>query len=249
MRAFILSMILCASSFAVPLPTGNWDTMYKEIHGNGEYSDQQRSLADRKARAYERDNGSIEKHAARTNRVLRGIFKIAVMNLKRYGFDDEARDIQQGWREHDGELQRIVAYGYRDIGDFKPLSDWLASAYDKIESKLGYQLCMTLKLSAIKSYNYGIPVFFQMCRYGETEAIHHGCGDSHLPSTPPNLHPYEGIVDLTAYFSVLIGCEIGTYGAGTFWICSPLAMLTEWVVDNKLCEPLTGFIFDKACGR
>ena len=163
------------------------------------------------------------------------------MNLKRQGYGDTAREVQEGWRGMDGELQRYASEG-RDIGDFDPFSVKLGILYLLIEAKLGYPLCYTLRITDIATYLWTPPVVFHPCVHGKTEYDYHFTQDN-----PASSHPYRGFFPTTTYWLTTIGCTIGTFGAGiVFPVCSPLAFLVEKGA-HWLSPKLATFIYEKSC--
>jgi len=212
---------------------------YTEIHGTGIYSTSDHSRADahreRLKKEFEREG--LTAMAERTDRALDGLFKIAVMNLKRRGYYEEADYIQRGWSRQKGQLQVLHASA-RDIGDFEPLMTWLAVAYEIIEFKLGYNLCYTLRISDLKTFNYTIPVVFKPCAHPLTDFTEHFVHDER----------YRGLCPVVAYWTTSITCSIATFGAGYFFICSPIAMLVELGFDKAVAPWLAPKIYNWACG-
>lgn len=231
----ILFAALCLSVMAQA------DTeMYEEIHGNGIYTvSQENEASGRLERLVRRfDEGGLVEMAEETERDLDGLFWIAVRNLKRRGHYGLAREIESGWRKQKDTLFILALKSNRDIGDFKPLSQWLATAYDKIEAALGLEICRALRLSDIKTYNYTIPVVFRPCSVNEMQYELHFIHDS----------KYRGFFPTTAYWATSITCSVATFGAGYFFICSPIAMLVELGADRWAAPWLAPRIWEAACG-
>ena len=258
MKKLMLILLVTCNAFACighegancreSLPAGDAQKMYEEIHGNGVYPTSFNPIAQRKAEKFAADADTTYAMAEYVNDNYRGMFKIAAMNLRKYGFKKESREVLNEWREHDGELNYLVALDRRAIADFAPLSQWIDKAYQKIcgEQALGYNICYALRLSDIYSVNHELIPFFSMCSYTPVQTIDVGCGDFHM--TPVPIHPVRGLEDITIYWSVVIGCDVITYGSGLiFPICSPIGMITERIFELKLCEPLTNKIYGWAC--
>lgn len=227
---FATAMVMCAISSGDD---------FTEIHGDGVYSTSQKNEANRRLKTIERD---FEKHglkgmAERTNAALGAVIKIGVMNLKRHGYSKEATEIQNGWKLHNGELQRLVANPGRDIGDFEPLNKYLAIAYFILEQKLGYDLCRTLRLSDIMTLNFCIPVVFAPCKYGESEFTKHFVHDD----------KYRGLAPVVAYWVTSLTCSVATFGAGYFFVCSPIGMLVELGTDRVVAPALAPKIYGWSC--
>lgn len=234
MRWLTLLLVFSFSAVADIQSSPEWI----EIHGNGQYTTAQYSAADRRLRSIERDfqrDGMIGM-AERTNAALRGLMKIAVSNLKRKGHYDTAREVENGWRSIDGDIISIVSN--RDITHFEPWSNALAMLYIAIEFKLGYQLCVILRLTDIATYIWTPVVVFNPCRYGKTEFLIHFAG---------NDPKYGSFAPVTSYWLTNIGCTIATFGAGTFWVCSPLAMLVEAGMEHVIAPRLGEWIYNASC--
>lgn len=216
------------------------DEAWTEIHGNGVYTTAQRQDAEKRAARIARDFD--ERHfvamADHTNLALRALIKIGYLNLRRNGYRAEAEKLRAGWQKFDGELVRIVSNPNRDIGDFEPLSAYLAMAYEVLEYKIGYKLCYILRLTDIKTLNFGIPVVFSPCKHTLNDFCEHFIHDE----------KYRGVAPVVTYWVTVITCSIATYGAGYFFICSPIGMLTELTMDKAVAPWLAPKIYNWACG-
>lgn len=222
---------------ATPAPASD---LYTEIHGDGHHTLSQKQDAERRLERMkaEVDREGLYGVAERTDRTLRGIMFIAVKNLKRRGFTQEANELSREWKRHENTLQILVMKPNRDIGDFKPLSEFLAKAYDKLEEKLGLEICRALRLSDIKTLNYAIPVVFAPCKHNELQFDLHLCHDS----------KYRGLLPVVAYWTTSITCSVATFGAGYFFVCSPIAMLVELGMDRVACPWLSPRLYEAFCG-
>lgn len=194
-----------------------------------EYSNQ-------KIESFQSDYEHFEKIAEKSNLALRSIFYIATLNLKKNGFNETAKEIENGWEKFDGRIVRIIQ-NERGIGDFKPMSEWLQKAYEKIEEKLGYQLCLALRLSDIKTINHGLYVLINLCEFEFNDFKEHFVNDGR----------YRGLLPVISYWATIMACSIGTYGIGYFFICSPIGMLVELGVDKKVAPYLAPKLYKLAC--
>lgn len=218
--------------------------MYTEIQGDGVYTTSDQSAASKsteRIKPYLQPGKRLDL-AKQTDVALDGVFRIAVMNLKRHGYKQEAKEMQKEWAKHSGEVYRVVSASSRKITDFDPLSKYLAVAYMILEEKLGYDICRALRLSDIQTFNYTIPVVFHPCQYGEEEFTFHFVDDD--PSTP---QPYRGFAPCLSYWLTVITCEVVTYGAGTFFVCGPIGMLVELGVKQVVAPFLASKIYDWSC--
>lgn len=210
-------------------------TQWEEIHGNGIYTTSQKKEANDKTKAAEKAFKDMERAATQSNLALRAIVKIGVKNLKRHHYYAEAYKMEAEWRMMDGKL--IKAVQSRHIGDFEPLSDWLAVAYEILELKLGIDICKTLRLTDIKTINYCIVVVFKPCTYGYSNFYDHFVTDE----------IYKGLAPVVSYWATVIVCDIASYGAGYFFICSPIGMLVERAVLYKVAPWAAPKLYDLAC--
>ncbi len=233
-------LLLCLSVFSTLSLADENDPLYTEIHGNGIYTTAQKSDGEKRAEKIARDleRGGLFRLAQRTTTALRGIYQIGISNLRRKGYRAEADQLQRDWDTVvSTEIMRVLNKKNRDIGDWEPLSIKLALAYELLEYKLGYQICFALRLTDLKSLNYGIPVVFQPCEYGLSEFHKHFVHDDR----------YRGVAPLVSYWTTVISCSIMTAGAGYFFICSPLGMAVELGMDKVVAPWLAPKIYNLAC--
>lgn len=245
MRAMLSIMILLCTATTGAL-AGSTEEMYAEIHGNGIYTTSEKCLAERKARYFSDDANDLQSLAERTELAIDAMIDVSVRNLRWRGYYSMARELSRNWSSHRGELQAIVyaqRYRGRDIGDFKPLLKFLDDAYHKVLTSLGWEVCYALRLTDIETINHALVVVFQPCQYGASEFGIHACHDPAKPEA------YRGLAPVVSYWTTLMTCEIATFQAGLFWICSPLAMLVERIVDNMICPWLAPKIYEASCGR
>lgn len=232
--------LLCATLRADESSSLESDPLWIEVHGNGIYTTSDKDAASKKAQKLgdEFNKGGMLALAKKTDRALESIIHTGYLNLRHKGFATEAAWLNNEWQKHVGEVERLVKNpSSRSIGDFEPLSKYLAIAYELLEFKLGYQLCYTLRLSDLKSLNYGIPVVFRPCPYGEAEFELHFIHDMR----------YRGLFPVVAYWSTVLSCSVATFGIGIFFICSPIAMLVELGVDRAVAPWLAPRLYSLAC--
>ena len=249
MKLLILALIVIFTNIA-GADQKQADKWYAEVNGDGTCSDYDNYsagkyvscfLAERRANNFGRSFDTPLKMAHITDKAIQGIMKIAAWNLGARGFEEEAIQLEQEMVYHEGEIERIISREGYDIGDFKPLSEWLTKVYSRLENVLGYEVCYALRLSDIKTINYALPVVFNPCPFGEKEFTIHFCHDPVKP-----LH-YRGLAPVIAYWSVDIGCSIGTFGAGWAFLCGPISSVVERFVDWKVAPYLAPRIFAKVC--
>lgn len=208
---------------------------WKEIHGDGTVTTEQKEIANKHTKDSETQLRNYTRVANRTNLALRAIVKIGVLNLYRKGYVYEAQKMDQEWKALDGKLVKAVQT--RNIGDFEPLSQWLALAYEILELKLGLDMCETLRLTDIKTINYCIPVCFQPCFYGYNNFYDHFVTDE----------KYKGLAPVISYWATVITCDIALYGGGYFFVCSPVGMLVERAVLKRVGPWAAPKLYDMVC--
>lgn len=232
---------LCSSAGATSLQ--------EEIFGDGVYTVAQKNEAEKKREAIKKawEKGRLKKVAYDVDRGMGQLFKIAVLNLRKRGYHTDADWMNAEWKKLQGTLPRIVESDGRKIGDWEPLSLFISVAFDKLESLLGYELCRTLHLDSLKTFNYCIPVVvLRACQYGEQEFFYHFVHDD-----PMIFHPYKGLAPVTAYWIASISCSIGTFGGGLilYPICGAVSGLVELSVDKWVAPWLSPKLYSWACSK
>lgn len=217
-----------------------------EIHGDGMYTVSEQSQGSKKADALQKkwEKYGMVSWAKDANLAVKTVMRIGIMNLHRKGFHTEARDVELRWKKIDGLLIKY-AQDYesdsRKITDFEPWNKELAMLYLILEAKLTYPTAYALRLTDLATYLWTPPVVFHPCDKGEQEFFYHFAHDldGHYRSFAPT----------TAYWLTVLGCNIATYGAGYFFICSPASMLVEKIVDAKVAPWLSPKIYARACTK
>lgn len=228
--------LLVFALLALPLFATDYQKAYEEIHGNGEYTHQEIEESKTLLKKVQPELQNLERLAVLSNTAIRSMVKIATTNLRKKGYVRKARQINREWKRLDGTLIKI-ARGERNIGDFEPLSNWLAVTYEAIEMKLGFENCQLLRLTDMKTFNFGLRVVFRPCLYGNDEFYLHFVRD----------YKYKGVAPVAAYWAVSLSCSIATYSVGWFFICSPIGILVENGVMYKLAPWAAPKVYAKAC--
>ena len=194
------------------------------------------------------DRGDMPKVAFLTDKAIKNLLNTAEKELTRKGHDDVASELRMEYGERfDGFLTRMVSDG-RNIGDHKPLWDWLGRAYAKIEGALGLTICQLLHLSDLKTINYGIPVVFHPCTF----PMDHVQGDRIVEyrrhfSGKADGEIYDGLIPVISYWVAWGVCEGATWGTGWFIICSPIATLVEIAEERWITPKLSDKIYTRRC--
>jgi hypothetical protein len=177
-------------------------------------------------------SGSLDIHevAKKNDEALDRIICTAVKVLRAKGHGDEANKLQQEHGESYATAVSDLCSGVvrTGIGDHRPLSEWLARVYDKLESKLGKFVMEATRLKDIKIFNYCIPVVFN-------------------PKGDPKINPLKawGLDEYAVHFVALISviaywvswavCTGLTWGMGAIsFFCNLPAMGIEKLVAAKV---------------
>jgi hypothetical protein len=164
----------------------------------------------------------------KTNFALDAIVKLAAYKLRRIGKKDVADKLIQEWKG-----QYSLYLEMRDLGDHKPLSDWLATQYMIWQFWLGKDVLETLRLSDVNTINFALPVVFACIdNVDEDEYRRH----------------FVPLASVTSYWVTFWTCVSMTWGTG-FIYCSPIAMGVEYLTENYTAPLLNEPMFNLACGE
>jgi len=226
----LLILLICAPLFAMTEP----DVVPSaKSHGNSKARELRMEL----------DRQDLLPLARRTDWALANIVSRATEELRRQGFREMAdRYDAEYFFQFSSYLSRAVES--RDIGDHKPLIEWLADFYNKLEAILGVSVCKSLHLSDIKTLNYCIPVVFKPCTFlmdqvtitRKDEYRNHFSGGA----------IYYGLVPVLTYWVIDIPCMVGTSGIAAF-LCGPAANAGEYAMYKWLAPKLSDNLFDRVC--
>jgi len=188
--------------------------------------------------------------AERTDTALANMIRLVTHELDSHGFRAEAftirRQFEVNWR---GYLSRHTLHGsFRNIGDHKPLSDWLVSVYNAIEAKLiealgpeaAMKVMKALRITDIKTFNYCIPVVFNPCNTAEWDAdeyVKHFHGDELL----------NGLIPVVGYWVAWGTCQVVTLGTGWFLVCSPVGFGCEYAIHEWISYDLGHAVYQMVC--
>lgn len=183
----------------------------------------------------ERAMQQLDTYAARSDKSIERMIKFAAYLLDRKGYSQEADKLRA---EYDNFYTNAVYYTYLgvqpvDLGDHKPLSQWLADWYEVLENALGPTVMNLTHLVDIKIMNYAIPVVFHPKGY---------LGDSwDMKEYRNHFVPFSGVV---AYWATWATCVGLTWGAGAItFICGPIAEVSKYIVVKKIAPPLSDRIY------
>lgn len=209
-------------------------------------------------------NHVIERLEAGDNRTLaadalEAIFQRSAHLLMEKGRKDVADDLLKDWH---GFYLGVVLFGpSKDMGDHKPLSQWLADAYAKIEGVLGPEVCDFFHLSDINIINFTIPVTFDphedatWCVEHQEKLPEASCEPEyrrHFAGTKwqkedddgATARLHFGFAPVVTYWIVFAACEAATWGTDGTLLCSPIAGLSEIAIARYVAPPVSQKIWD-----
>lgn len=201
---------------------------------------------------HEIELGGLPTAAVYVDGQLDSMIRVAVVNLRAGDHDaqDLAMQVEWDWNNYyHGYLPAVTGLegiGITDIGDHAPLSHWLAETYDKIEASLGVGTCKLLHISDIKTFNFAIPVVFRPCSFPmdavtidrEHEYRNHFCKGG----------VYYGLIPVTLWWTISIGCWTGTSGVGSF-LCAIAASSAEAFMGDVIGPRLSDDIYERVCNQ
>lgn len=189
-------------------------------------------------------NGKL---AENSEKALDAVINVAANELIKAGYVLEGKSFQSDWystyrRDFHNFVFGISNY---DIGDHRPLNQWLADEYEKIEILLGVSVCKSMHLSDIKTINYAVPVVFKPCNFPMDSITidrkseyrnHFSRGDV-----------YFGLAPVVSYWVTYIAVTGATMGTGYVFIAGLAGELAENIFV-LITPKLSDAVFTKACG-
>lgn len=196
--------------------------------------------------------------AEKLDKTIDAIIDVASEQLTENGYGSDAYTIQGTWRAaYKGKLPTYIAKGHafkaneHDIGDHpaEEILHFLAVAYKQIEKDLcgeGVENCMIVQLFHISDL-YTIcettKIAFMPCDFS-MDGIKIPRRDEFRANMVKGL-VYTGLYPVVVYWGVLIGSSAAGAGMGSGLIASA----AEWICEDVVCQYVSNFIFDQACGN
>jgi hypothetical protein len=187
-------------------------------------------------------SGSDIKQASQT--ALNTIVAEGVRALRTNGDGGLARKYEGEW-EQKFSTEFTSGIDALDLGDHKPLSQWLANFYDKLEERLGRTVIRQGLLGDIYLMNFAIPITFApkgTWRTAETP-------NRDWVEYRKHFIPFANVV---TYWAVNIACnkimkgqDMGKQGQK---LCSKVAEKLRFVMGRRIAPKISDFIFNKANG-
>lgn len=183
----------------------------------------------------------------RVDAAANGALNVAVGELKKKGKFELSDQIKTEWQMYYGSS---LFASNRNIGDHKPVSQWLSDRYEQIELVLGKSFCINSHIADLKSLNFGVPVVFHPCNFPMdmikdprvVEYKRHFCGGT------AGDDEYNGVLPVVSYWAVYVGCEAASQGLGFVAVCGMAATGVEKFIQNFVAGAVSDRIYNKSCG-
>lgn len=175
--------------------------------------------------------------ANRVDDTVNTILTVTVGELTKRGHGPLADSIWQEWAyEHRGRYLDV-----RNIGDHKPLSDFLKKVHEKAHDILG-ELCEPTHVHDLFVINFTAPVVFNPCgqAWDRVEYKRHFAGKNDGEQA-------YGLIPVVGYWAGYAACTAGTMGIGFAFVCSTASGLAERGVAKWIAPPLSDWVYKK-CG-
>ena len=179
----------------------------------------------------------LDTYAKRADKSLDRMINFSTWLLERKGYKAEADQIRTQYQERysRGIYNYYMGIVPADLGDHAPLSEWLVTVYNKLESILGPTVMRITHLEDIKVFNYAIPVVFHPKGYN---------GDSwDMTEYRNHFVPFGGAVSYWVTWGICVGA---TWGTGAVFICAPIGEISKYIVIKKVAPPLSDWVYKKA---
>lgn len=170
----------------------------------------------------------------RTDQAIDALIKVAVVDLRARGHDHEADEIEGAYFDRfEGFLEiHAAGRGFLDLGDHKPLSDWLAGVTEILRLLLGDTVMKMTHLDDLRILNYAIPVVFSPCTPEWHDRLEY----------KKHFVPLSGVL---AYWSLWVACKVAG-GWSIPMTCSAIGSLGENIMIYVFSGPISDAVFSLA---
>lgn len=190
---------------------------------------------------FEASNDDLIKVSRNIDKSLARLVDAACKMLAAKGYKKDAKKLKE---EYEASFQNAAYLYYLNvqntgIGDHRPLSEWLATWYDKLEARLGKFIMEITRLKDIKIFNYCLVVCLN-------------------PKGDPKISPITpwGQDEYTVHFVPLMGaisywlswgaCVGATWGMGAIaFVCSSVSWGIEYMVMTYVAPDLSVRIYER----
>lgn len=214
-----------------------------------------------------------EQHGRLADKALDAMVREASRQLKKHPDKDEPKTVAAGSISEDDKIlvewesfyadtlsgDRVVPV---DMGDHKPLSEWLSKLYAKLEKRLPNKVLELTHLKDIWIMNHGLPVVLkpkqesqwckdQLARYSADscaeEYRRHFAGTKWVKGDPYATaeHLHGGLAGVIAYWVTWGACTVATWGADFSLICGPAGSLVQRFTEKRIGPKVAKRIWDR----
>lgn len=177
--------------------------------------------------------------AYRADRSMEVWIRLATFLLEKKGYRSEAQRINDDYLfKFRNQFSNAYVFGFGDHY-WQPWSLWLEDVYQVLLEYLGETTLRLLHLDDIHWVNFSIPVSLQPAGDDRVDPIILWPKDLYVFETSEN---FAGPI---AYWSVYAVCVGTTFGTAAAFACSPIGIVSETIVANRIAPPLAERIWDK----
>jgi hypothetical protein len=166
-----------------------------------------------------------------TQTVLNELVHRGLQSLRDHGFSSDASLYELDWTQHYSDF--LLRSASRNLGDHRPLSQWLTRFHEDLEAKIGKIACRFSRLHDIKILNFAIPVVFDPSGYA-----------ANLGAREYQKHfvPFAGTV---TFWSSNISCRAALPLPASIG-CGPASEVAQFFVENWVAPGVSDKIYQQA---
>lgn len=163
------------------------------------------------------------------------LMEFALKSLREKGYNEIADQREMEWQFYSMQLAQ-GPLNTMDLGDHRPLCDWLGAFYEELENLLTKRFCEFFHLDDIKAFNYGYVVTF------------YPNGDPVTRETWDKLEYKKHFVPFATasfYWSAYIACNVMAPGLASLG-CSIGLMGPRYFVKRWVAPPIAGHVYQQS---
>lgn len=188
------------------------------------------------------DSKELKEFAKRTDKTIDFLINQAVETLKAKGRQGEAAQLLLEYQTNKNLVEKtyfLYLAGDKALGDHKPLSDWLAEVYNRLEGIFGAEYMKVSRLEHIKIINYGVPVTFQP--RGDSR------NNDKWDINEYRLHfvPLSGVATFWTVWTVCVGTTSGAINITAF-VCIAPAEASRIKVEKDVAPYVSDVVYKEA---
>ncbi|MEY4617689.1 MAG: hypothetical protein RJB66_2649 [Pseudomonadota bacterium] len=163
------------------------------------------------------------------------VMNFALKSLREKGYHDIATQRETEWNFYAQKLA-MGPVGLLDLGDHRPVCEWLGAFYEELERLLTKPFCEFFHLDDIKAFNYGYVVTY----YPNGDPITHETWDK--KEYKKHFVPFA---TASFYWSAYIACNVLAPGLASMG-CSIGLMAPRYFVRRWVAPPLAVHVYQQA---